>query len=283
MAFGLSLWRFRALFGLFVFALFLFVLYNFAVFQESSIVIHEPVSNTTNSTSVPLPKVLLVSAFYPISTSNHRASEYRQWLSAFLGQITTGIYLFTSPGMEEVVRDLRGSRPIIINTTYTSPFSIPPLRGCIDKYVEMQGLDRRPGEHSAELYAMRNGKPFFVYEAMRNLSVEYDYAFWTDVGSWGTGYGSIAWPDAMTTQEVLATGQEASDRIFFPIHALPHTTMKYWGDQLGPIDNDFSQSRSSFLPSFGIFINKLKKHRFVLRWLLTGTRLVARDVLSVPR
>ncbi|PBK68081.1 hypothetical protein ARMSODRAFT_888221 [Armillaria solidipes] len=240
MAFGFSPWRFRALLGLSIFALFLFALYNFAVFRGSSAVTHDPASNTSNSTS--LPKVLLVSAFYPISTSNYRASEYRQWLSVFLGQVTTEIYLFTSPGMEEIVWDLRGSRPITVNTTYTSPFSIPPLRGRVDKYVEMQGLDRRPGDHSAELYAMRNGKPFFVYEAMRNLSAEYDYAFWIDVGSWETDYGNIAWPDVMTTQEVLATGQEVRDRIFFPIHALPHTTMKYWGDQLGPIDNDFSQS-----------------------------------------
>ncbi|KAK0468589.1 hypothetical protein IW261DRAFT_1319328, partial [Armillaria novae-zelandiae] len=189
-----------------------------------------------------LPRVLLVSAFYPISTSNHRASEYKQWLSVFLGQVTTDIYLFTSPGMEEIVLNLRGSRSITVNTTYTSPLSIPPLRGRIDKYVEMHGFDRRPGDHSAELYAMRNSKPFFVYGAMKNLSVEYDYAFWIDVGSWRPDYGNIAWPDARTTQEVLATGQEPRDRLFFPIHALPHTTMKYWGDQLGPIDNDFSQS-----------------------------------------
>ncbi|KAK0214333.1 hypothetical protein IW262DRAFT_1514398 [Armillaria fumosa] len=245
MACGLSPWRSRALLGLAICALFLFVLYNFAVFQESSAVTHEPASNTSNSTS--LPKVLLVSAFYPISTSIYRASEYREWLSVFLGQTTTDIYLFTSPGMEEIVLDLRGARPITVNTTYTSPFSIPPLRGRIDKYVEMHSLDRQPGDHSAELYAMRNSKPFFVYEAMRNLSAEYDYAFWIDVGSWELDYGNIAWPDAMTTQEVLATGQEPRDRLFFPIHALPHTTMKYWGDQLGPIDNDFSQSRSPTL------------------------------------
>ncbi|KAG7441718.1 uncharacterized protein BT62DRAFT_471745 [Guyanagaster necrorhizus] len=144
--------------------------------------------------------------------------------------------------MTEIVRDLRSSLPIIIDTTYTSPFSIPPLRGRIDRYVQMKGLDRHPGEHSVELYATRNGKPFFVYEAVRNLSSKYDYAFWIDVESWGTGYGNIAWPDAMSTQEVLATGREVRDCIFFPIHALPHTTMKYWGDQLGPIDNAFSQS-----------------------------------------
>ncbi|KAK0441191.1 uncharacterized protein EV420DRAFT_1120330, partial [Desarmillaria tabescens] len=220
----------------------LFALYNFAVFQESTIAVHGPALNSTNSTS--LPKVLLVSAFYPISTSSHSASEYRQWLSGFLGQITTDIYLFTSPGAEEIVRDLRGSRLSLL-TPHIPPPSASPLYVAVStNMLKCRAWTADQESIPAELYAMRNGKPFFVYEAMKIFSAEYDYAFWTDVGSWETGHGNIAWPNATTTQEVLATGQESRDRIFFPIHALPHTTMKYWGDQLGPIDNDFS--RSSF-------------------------------------
>jgi hypothetical protein len=167
---------------------------------------------------------LLVSAFYPLPKSKHTNAEYTDWLQRFLGHVSTDIYFFTTPEMEPHVRRARNvlsskvssgsgsttSSQLIINTTYPSPFSIPPLHPYKGKYEEMHAWDREKERHSPDLYAIWNAKPWFLKEGLRNMRLhdfgDYDYAFWTDAGSLRHEHAYEAWPDAARVEEVLEAG-----------------------------------------------------------------------------
>lgn len=194
-------------------------------------------------------EILLVSAFFPLSKSKHPMSDYSYWLSRFLGPITTDIYFFAPPDMEQLVRDARGSLPITINTSYTSPFDIPPLKGLEDKYAEMHQIDREKNRHSPELYAIWAGKPYFLEEGLKNAQgsgKRYDYAFWNDAGSFRSDHKYADWPsaervDAIWREGARLNGAPEDDLIFFPIWDTPHASMKHWTERMGPVDNEFSE------------------------------------------
>jgi hypothetical protein len=180
-------------------------------------------------------------------------SDYSSWLSTFLKQIKTPVYFFTTPDMEPTVRELRGDLPITINTTYVSPFDIAPLAGMREKYPEMWGGDREKRIHSPELYAVWNAKPFFLDEGLRNAvaalpssAARYDYAFWTDAGAFRNTHAYSNWPDPARVDEVWEQGAKESgtrkeDLLFFPMWGTPHVSMQYWGEGMGPVDNEFSE------------------------------------------
>ena len=203
----------------------------------------------------PPPSILLVSAFFPLSHSKHSMSDYQRWLSNFLQPITTPIYFFTTPDMEPFIRKLRGNLPITINTSYVSPFDIPPLSGMVEKYEEMWHWDRERRRHSPELYAVWAGKPFFLDEGLRNAVAllppshpRYKYAFWTDAGSFRDPHKYTAWPDPTRVEEVWEEGSRESgtkqdDLLFSPMWSAPHTSMQFWGPGMGPIDNEFSEGK----------------------------------------
>jgi len=205
--------------------------------DDSTIPIHPP------------PTILLVSAFFPLSKSKHSMSDYKAWLSRFLQPITTPIYFFTTPDMEPLVQSLRGNLPITINTTFSSPFDIPPLKdgvGTQEKYEEMWRWDREKHRHSPGLYAIWSGKPYFLDEGLRNSKIEYDYAFWTDAGSFRDDHSYSHWPDPVRVQEVWEEGNKESgtsveDLLFFPMWGPPHSSMQFWTERMGPIDNEFSE------------------------------------------
>jgi len=197
--------------------------------------------------------ILLVSAFFPLSKSKHPMHEYTSWLSTFLKHIKTPVYFFTTPDMEPIVRELRGDLPIVINTTYSSPFDIPPLDGMREKYQEMWQWDREKTRHSPELYAVWTAKPFFLDEGLRNAGAAlppsappYNYAFWTDAGAFRDTHAYSIWPDPVRVDEVWEEGAKTSgtrkeDLLFFPMWAPPHESMQFWGEGMGPVDNEFSE------------------------------------------
>jgi hypothetical protein len=252
------------------------------------------ISETT--TTKPQKKILLVSAFYPFALSKHTDAEYADWLRRFLGHVSTDIYFFTTPEMEPLVRRARdalgsdstdSSHPpqLIINTTFPSPFSIPPLHPYKDKYEEMHAWDREKERHSPELYAIWNAKPWYLKEGLHNMRVQnfgedYDYAFWTDAGSFRHEHAYEGWPDAARMEEVWETGfrlqmeqwkawdamrddmqgdyaewdiiqkkekerkaevTSKEDLVFFPIYEFPGKKELGWKEELGPIDIDFSE------------------------------------------
>lgn len=189
------------------------------------------------------PKILLVSAFFPLSKSKHSMGDYKKWLTHFLGSITTDVYFYAPPEMADLILHARGTLPITLNTTFSSPFDIPPLHGLQNEYeTDQMGLDRERKIHSAHLYAVWNAKPYFLEEALKNQLTssadQYSYAFWNDGGSFRSAHEYKDWPDQERVQDIFG---EHPETIFIPINWPPNTSMRYWNEGMGPIDNEFSE------------------------------------------
>ncbi|KAJ7505545.1 hypothetical protein B0H11DRAFT_428335 [Mycena galericulata] len=194
--------------------------------------------------------ILLVSAFFPLSKSKHTMRDYESWLCRFLGPITTDVYFYTSAEMVPLVRKCRGPLPIIIDTTYTTPFDIPPLRSFKEEYHRMHALDREKDIHSPPLYATWNGKPFFLDEAVKALARQgkrYGYAFWNDAGSFRSAHNFTDWPSPTRVHGIWdegskLTGEKREDLLFYPVCRVPDPNHKYWREDMGPIDGYFSEA-----------------------------------------
>ena len=189
-------------------------------------------------------RVLLVSAFYPLSKSKHSHEDYSVWLSRYLSRVSTHIYFFAPPDIEPVIRKLRGDLPMTLNTTYASPYDIPPLAGMQGVYESMHALDPEKDIHSPELYAVWTSKSFFLDEGLRNMEesgVKYDYAFWNDAGSFRDDQEFGQWPGAYRVPEIFEigsrlTGTPRKDLLFMPIWGSPPRSMRYWKEEDGPIN-----------------------------------------------
>jgi hypothetical protein len=175
--------------------------------------------------------------------------DYTSWLSRFLQPITTDIYFFTTPDLEPLVRTVRGDLHITINTSFSSPFDIPPLQGLQEQYHAMHALDREKFRHSPDLYAVWNAKPYFLNAAVKHVGKEYDYAFWQDAGAFRSDHVYTLWPDPARVEEIwedgsLLSGAEKEDLLFFPICGVPSWRMRFWTEDMGPIDNEVSEGES---------------------------------------
>ncbi|KAE9398877.1 hypothetical protein BT96DRAFT_920488 [Gymnopus androsaceus JB14] len=164
-------------------------------------------------------------------------------------RILLTIYFYTPPELAELVAEVRGNLPITINTTFSTPFDIPPLIDLKEAYERMHTMDRERSRHSPELYAMWNGKPYYLDEALRNAnsqSNQYSYAFWIDAGSFRSEHVYRNWPDSGRVEEIWDEGSRVSgvakeDLLFFPMWNPPHASMSNWEDSLGPVDTEFSE------------------------------------------
>lgn len=198
------------------------------------------------------PNILLVSAFFPLAKSKHPISDYEEWISRFLTPIDTPLYFYTSPEMEQMVKKLRGDLPITINTTYSTPFDVPPLKGLEDEYGRMHMKDRETDIHSPALYAAWNIKPHLLAEGVANARANgqvYDYAFWNDAGSFRAEHVYGKWPNERRVSEVFQVGSELSgtvkeDLIFYAVSSAPPPSAGNWVESDGPLDTldrDFSE------------------------------------------
>ncbi|KAF7297844.1 hypothetical protein MKEN_01408300 [Mycena kentingensis (nom. inval.)] len=207
-----------------------------------------PLDTFPSAEPEPEPRILLVSGFFPLSKSKHPMSDYQYWLERFLRPITTDIYFYAPPEMEELVRRCRGSDlPITVDTSYASPFDIPPLKGLREPYEAMHAQDRESFRHSAELYAVWNAKPFFLDNAVQMLNAStYDYAFWNDAGSFRSDHRYTRWPHPARIRQLwreasALTGERTEDLLFWPLTGLPHASMRNWKEEDGPVDNEVSE------------------------------------------
>ena len=201
-------------------------------------------------------RILLVSAMFPLSKSKHSTKDYADWLGRFLGPMTTDIYMYTTPDLAETLAQIRGSLPITIDTSYSSPFEVPPLMGLEETYTKMNDVDKEKWHHSPGLYAVWNAKPFLLQTAVRNLADKktyYDYAFWNDGGSFRRNHVYENWPDPGRIEQVweeatTLTGKDKDDLLFFPIFQLPEEKLSDWKEEMGPIANpvQFSEGSSFF-------------------------------------
>ena len=202
-------------------------------------------------------RILLVSAMFPLSKSKHTTKDYADWLNRFLGPLTTDIYMYTTPDFAETLAEIRGSLPITIDTSYSSPFLVPPLIGLEETYTKMNDMDKEKWHHSPGLYAIWNAKPYLLQTAVRNLAekkIYYDYAFWNDGGSFRRNHIYENWPDPGRIEQVweeasTLTGKDKVDLLFFPIFQLPEEKLSDWIEEMGPIANSVQFSEGSFFLS----------------------------------
>lgn len=201
-------------------------------------------------------KVLIVSAMFPLTKSKHSSKDYENWLSRFLGEITTDIYMFTTPHLADTLQRVRGNLSITIDTTYSSPFEIPPLRDLEETYVRMNDMDKEKWHHSPGLYAVWNAKPYLLRAAVRNLKAKgetYDYSFWNDAGSFRRNHRYNDWPSPGRVEQIWEegsrlTGTQKKDLMFMPIFELPDKKLKDWQEGMGPIANSVQFSEGAFYP-----------------------------------
>ncbi|KAJ3516759.1 hypothetical protein NLJ89_g918 [Agrocybe chaxingu] len=187
---------------------------------------------------------------FPLPKSKHSTEDYASWLREFLGPITTDIYFFTTPEFAPTVRSARGhGLPITVDTTYSSAFDIPPLKGLEELYRKMHALDRERSIHSPDLYAIWNAKPFLLDRAVKKLAEKqqiYIYAFWNDAGSFRTTHRYKEWPNPRRVEQIWKQGSQLAgtpeeDLLFFPLCALPGVSMRYWKEDMGPVDYGVSE------------------------------------------
>ncbi|PAV22944.1 proteophosphoglycan 5 [Pyrrhoderma noxium] len=194
--------------------------------------------------------LVLVSAFFPLARSKHSMVAYTDWLSRFLGQVTTPIYFYCPPSLESTIRLIRGDvGPITIDTRFQDAFQVPPLKGKEGEYEEMHGWDREKDHHSPELYAVWAGKAYLLSDALSQLEAVHGpgkvkYAFWSDAGSFRQAHAYSAWPSFERVQELWEEGGASPDppnsKIFFPLQRLPPPSFSSWSESSGPIDADFT-------------------------------------------
>jgi hypothetical protein len=266
-----------------------------------------PTSHVSDSTANAT-HILLVSAFFLFPNSTHTLEDYTTWLSMFLTPVKTHIYLFVPPEMEATVEELRGGLPITIDTSFSSPFDVPPLKGLEGEYRSMRDPQHgtRP-RHSYELYAMWNARPYLLHHAVRNQQLAhsevYEYAFWNDASSFRDGQmlkGSGQWPDSRRVDALWREGSELTgtpkeNLLFCPILGVPHASMGLWSESLGPISSRFSQGKYRATLFSPIIVKRIGKrnrahcvvisgmYRYLL-WRNSRSDLMAQpNLLCVPR
>lgn len=201
-----------------------------------------PIDDTPVLIDLEKPQVLLVSAFYPLSKAKHSRKEYARWMSKYLSKVKTHIYFFAPPEMEDTVRKLRRNLPMTLNTTFATPFDIPPLEGLQGRYADMNKVDPENAYHSPELYAVWSSKTYFLREALLNMQsagMNIEYVFWNDAGSFREKQDYRYWPGLERIDETFAQGANASnvdkDELFFmPIWGLPEDPLRDWTPLDGP-------------------------------------------------
>ena len=234
--------------------------------------VYDPLLNLSNAISLPQegsgryspphsvdstrPRILLVSALFDLHSENSTTTaRHRASLPRFLGPIITDVYFYTTPELASTVRAARGpALPMTVDTSFSSPFGVPPLKGRETVYQQMHEVDPEKDSRTPEAYALWNAKPFFLEHAIRSSKTEYDYIFWNDVDSFGEGHGYKSWPDAkrldwIWDESSRSTSRLKEDLIFFPINEPPMEAAKDWSEDLGPIGAVFSEGALTFCSS----------------------------------
>ncbi|KAF8959972.1 hypothetical protein BDZ97DRAFT_2060951 [Flammula alnicola] len=159
-------------------------------------------------------RILIVSAFLPVPQANRPPEAYLAWLTPFLRPILPRHIFLHHPDLAPSIGSARGpGLPLVVDTSFASPFDIPPLKRREVVYGQMHKLDEERAISSPELFRDE--------------------------------HGYTTWPDPARIQRVWEqgtnlTGTEKKDLIFFPVvNPLPKN-MASWVEDSGPISSDFS-------------------------------------------
>ena len=266
----------------------LVLLTSLTLFGASCLSLDLPTAELFSTNMVPFlaprnPQVLLVSASYPLPNPMHTHEEYTDWMTPFLSKVTTHIYFFAPPEMEGTIRKLRGNLPMTLNTTFSAPFDIPPLRGMEGRYADMHKLDPEKAYHSPERYAGWSSKIFFLREALLNAQstgMDVGYVFWNDAGSFREQQDFTDWPALERVDEIFAEGAKLSgmhkDELFFmPMWDVPYDDLRDWTPLEGPRELGDSIAEGQHITRSCSVCPFTLLYRFVLRGSAKCHSLVA--------
>jgi hypothetical protein len=205
--------------------------------------------NPEHAYNVTSRSILLVSAYFPSSRALHSDTEYLTHIGHFLSSVTTDVYFYTTPSFAHHIRELRGSLPLTLDTSFTSAFTIPPLQGLESTSIHQLALDKtsQKHKHSPELYALHAAKPYLLDQAATRSAKTYEHAFWTDAGSFNqAGHAYRHWPDSVRLKALFddgaaITGKGKDELFYIPTWMPPHASMKWWNEGMGPIVSDFTE------------------------------------------
>lgn len=133
----------------------------------------------------------VVTCFFPISKSKHPFVLYEEWIFNFFKVLNNGAaVIYTTEEMANLISVLQmnskfRNRELIFITDIEDVFQIPPLAPFKTQYKTTQhSYDPEQERHSAELYAVWNGKAWMVENVLtRNYFPNLKYIFWADIGS----------------------------------------------------------------------------------------------------
>lgn len=198
-----------------------------------------------NLTTTP---IILVSAFFPLPTSKHSPEDYAAWLKYFFAQVTTPIVIYTTPEFSPTVQRLRGDLPLTIDTTFQSPFAVPPLNGLEPIYADQHDrLDPEKARHGPALYATWNAKAWLLQHTVEKYSTNStEWFFWCDAGALRDSHTFAHWPDLDRTRNVFSaaaasTGTPIDELFFIPMWGAPSSVAtikkaREWKEEDGPLD-----------------------------------------------
>ncbi|KAJ7071602.1 hypothetical protein C8F01DRAFT_442039 [Mycena amicta] len=224
----------------------LLFLFSFRTHDETT-GIPIPSFSASNGT---LPKILLVSAFFPFSKSKHTMGEYEYWLERFLRSIIHGHLLLRTARHGGAGSQMSRQSPYNGRHDLRVPFphflhsaaNATATRRCMPKTARRFGILRN-SMLSGTPSRSSSTTPCRVFSP---LNKTYDYAFWNDAGSFRSTHKYAHWPDPARVEQLwqegsVLTGQKAEDLLLFPITGLPHPSMRYWTQDHGPVDNEVSE------------------------------------------
>ncbi|EJD32439.1 hypothetical protein AURDEDRAFT_178493 [Auricularia subglabra TFB-10046 SS5] len=190
-------------------------------------------------------RVLLVTAYFPFSSSKHGTWDYDNWMALFLGTMHADVYMFVPPELESKVRAIRGNTGrLTVDTRWNRPHDIPPLADPKrrEQLASQREKDREKKYHNADLYAVWAAKPFFVDQALKqaNSNESYAFAFWMDVGTFRRPHAFKRWPDVCFLRSVYENVAQRPDAVFMPIQWTPKWGNRGWKEDDGPLDIDMA-------------------------------------------
>ncbi|KAF5371326.1 hypothetical protein D9758_004257 [Tetrapyrgos nigripes] len=237
-------------------------------------------------------KVLVVSAFFPLPQSNHPISDYETWFSYFLSNLKTDVYFYAPPDVVPLIKKVRGDLPIYINSSYSSPFDIPPLEGLEDIYIEMNHTFPEKKVHHHKMSGIWNAKAFFLDEAWKHAydtplgrgGKHYEYVFWSDAGAMREPNAYENWPEYNRVDTLWEEGRKLSgymmqkDELFFiPIIEMGDWAYRKngmnWKDTNGPGNpGQVPWSEGSFLggPPYAVTWFRQVFYSYHNAWLARG-------------
>lgn len=233
----------------------LFLIFNHLVNRYNALHlddVYDPPSayEDVDTTAANATRILIVTALFPLKRAKNGYDIYPTWVRRFLSEVTTDVYFFCNDENAESMRELRRpGLPLVIDTTFKTPFDTPPLKGLEKIYQQMHKIDRERTYHSPELYAVWNAKPYLTDYATKLLASQgkhYDYIFWSDAGSFREDHVYKEWPYGPRVDRVWEEGAQISgvpkeDLLFYPTYNAPPARFVTWKPDDGPLDVQFSE------------------------------------------